>query len=61
VGAVAFGFLLKVEGLDWPSALFVAGIAVTCISFASFAITLQHTAEARTTFDHPAPDAVPAI
>jgi len=61
VGAVAFGFLLKVDGLDWPSALFVAGIAVTCISFASFAITLQHTAEARTTFDRPAADAVPAV
>jgi NNP family nitrate/nitrite transporter-like MFS transporter len=38
VGAVALGFLFKTDSLDWQTALFVAGMAVTCISFAAFAI-----------------------
>ena len=40
-GAVALGFLFKTEAIDWHTALFVAGIAVTCVSFASFAITYR--------------------
>jgi NNP family nitrate/nitrite transporter-like MFS transporter len=43
-GAVAFGFLFKSEAIGWHTALFVAGAAVTCISFASFAITARPTA-----------------
>jgi NNP family nitrate/nitrite transporter-like MFS transporter len=60
LGAVAFGFLLNVNGLDWQSALFIAGIAVTCISFASFAITFRESAEARQPLDLPAVEPVPA-
>ena len=44
-GAVALGFLFKSEAIDWHTALFVAGAAVTCISFASFVITSHQTAE----------------
>jgi NNP family nitrate/nitrite transporter-like MFS transporter len=40
-GAVALGFLFKTEAIDWHTALFIAGIGVTCISFASFAITYR--------------------
>ena len=40
-GAVALGFLFKSEAIDWHTALFIAGVAVTCISFASFAITFR--------------------
>ena len=61
LGAVAFGFLLKVEGLDWPSALFIAGIAVTCISFASFGITLSPATEVRRTGDAAGVDKAPAV
>ena len=61
LGAVLFGFLLKMEGLDWPSALFIAGIAVTCISFVSFAITFRESAEARQPLDVPAVEPVPAV
>jgi NNP family nitrate/nitrite transporter-like MFS transporter len=46
VGAVALGFLFKSESLDWQTALFVAGVAVTCISFAAFAIGERQPAEA---------------
>ncbi len=46
VGAVALGFLFKAEAIDWHAALFIAGAAVTCISFASFAITARKAAEA---------------
>jgi NNP family nitrate/nitrite transporter-like MFS transporter len=60
VGAVAFGFLLKVDGLAWPSALFVAGVAITCLSFASFAITFQPSADSLKSFDSQASDVVPA-
>jgi MFS transporter, NNP family, nitrate/nitrite transporter len=38
MGAVALGFLFKSETIDWRTALLVAGVAVTCISFASFLI-----------------------
>jgi len=53
-GAVALGFLFKTEAIDWHTALFIAGIAVTCVSFASFAITSRvdhatETASGRTT------------
>jgi NNP family nitrate/nitrite transporter-like MFS transporter len=37
-GAVALGFLFKSEAIDWPTALLVAGVAVTCVSFATFLI-----------------------
>lgn len=45
-GAVAAGFLLKTEGLDWHTALFMLGAAVTAISFLSFAVTLNARQEA---------------
>ena len=61
LGAVTFGFLLNVNGLDWPSALFIAGIAVTCISFASFAITFREGAEAKQTLDVPVAEPAPAV
>jgi len=61
LGAVAFGFLLKVNGLAWPSALFIAGIAVTCISFASFAITFSEGAEAKQPLDIPVAEPAPAV
>jgi NNP family nitrate/nitrite transporter-like MFS transporter len=38
-GAVALGFLFKSPSLDWHAALFIAGAAVTCISFVSFAVS----------------------
>jgi MFS transporter, NNP family, nitrate/nitrite transporter len=44
-GAVALGFLFKSEAIDWHTALFVAGVAVTCISFASFLITFGTESE----------------
>jgi NNP family nitrate/nitrite transporter-like MFS transporter len=43
-GAVALGFLFKSESLDWHSALLIAGIAVTCASFASFLINYREEA-----------------
>jgi MFS transporter, NNP family, nitrate/nitrite transporter len=45
-GAVALGFLFKSDAIDWHTALFIAGAAVTCISFTSFAITARGPAEA---------------
>jgi NNP family nitrate/nitrite transporter-like MFS transporter len=44
-GAVALGFLFKSDAIDWHTALFLAGVAVTCISFSTFAITAPRTAE----------------
>lgn len=38
-GAVLAGFLLKVEGLDWHTALFILGAIVTTCSFLTFAMT----------------------
>lgn len=48
VGAVAAGFLFKTEGLGWPTALFLLGVAVTCCSFAALTVTFRGAdAEAR--------------
>jgi NNP family nitrate/nitrite transporter-like MFS transporter len=44
-GAVALGFLFKTEALDWHAALFIAGAAVTCISFVSFAVATEQPVE----------------
>ncbi len=41
VGAVLAGFLLKSEGLNWPTALFVLGAVITALSFVSFAVTIR--------------------
>lgn len=41
VGAVTLGFLFKSESIDWHTALLIAGMAVTCISFASFLISYR--------------------
>ena len=38
-GAVLAGFLLKTEGLDWHTALFILGALVISCSFLSFAVT----------------------
>lgn len=38
-GAVAAGFLFKVEGLDWSTALLILGAIVSVSSFAAFAVT----------------------
>jgi NNP family nitrate/nitrite transporter-like MFS transporter len=42
-GAVLLGFLFKSDALDWHTALLIAGVGVTCISFASLAITERET------------------
>ncbi len=44
-GAVALGFLFKTNSLDWHSALMITGIAVTCVSFASFFVRLREETE----------------
>jgi NNP family nitrate/nitrite transporter-like MFS transporter len=44
-GAVLAGFLLKAEGLNWHSALFLLGALVTTCSFLSFAVTVRPGAE----------------
>jgi NNP family nitrate/nitrite transporter-like MFS transporter len=44
-GAIAAGFLLKTEGLDWHTALFILGATVTVVSFSSFALTLNAETE----------------
>jgi len=41
VGAVLGGFLFKSADLDWSTALFMLGAAVTVCSFASFAVTFS--------------------
>jgi len=46
-GAVLAGFLLKVEGLSWHSALFMLGAAVVACSFLSLTVTLGEEEEAR--------------
>jgi NNP family nitrate/nitrite transporter-like MFS transporter len=38
-GAVAAGFLFKVEGLDWRTALLILGAAVSASAFVAFAVT----------------------
>jgi NNP family nitrate/nitrite transporter-like MFS transporter len=40
-GAVLAGFLLKAEGLDWQTALFILGAIVTSCSFLTFAVKLR--------------------
>lgn len=47
-GAVALGFLFKSDAIDWHTALFIAGAAVTCVSFASFLITFRTEAGRKT-------------
>lgn len=44
-GAVAAGFLFKMNGLPWPRALFILGAVVTAVSFLSFAVTFREAAE----------------
>ena len=46
-GAVLAGFLLKTEGLNWHTALFILGALITTCSFLSFAVTLQPFEEPR--------------
>jgi MFS transporter, NNP family, nitrate/nitrite transporter len=43
--AVAAGFLFKTQGLDWHTALFILGAAVTMISFLSLSITFSPETE----------------
>jgi len=43
--AVAAGFLFKIQGLDWHTALFVLGSSVTVVSFLALAITIRPEAE----------------
>ena len=38
VGAVAAGFLFKLESISWPTALFLLGIVVTFCSFAALSV-----------------------
>jgi NNP family nitrate/nitrite transporter-like MFS transporter len=45
VGAVLAGFLLKTEGLNWHTALFILGASVTSCSFLSFAVTFRDERE----------------
>ena len=44
-GAVLAGFLLKSEGLNWHTALFILGAMITVCSFLSFAVILQEEDE----------------
>jgi NNP family nitrate/nitrite transporter-like MFS transporter len=53
-GAVALGFLFKTEALDWHAALFMAGAAVTCVSFVSFAINERQGVVAPASMKEPA-------
>jgi NNP family nitrate/nitrite transporter-like MFS transporter len=55
VGAVVLGFLFKSEAIDWRTAMLIAGVAVTCISFTAFLITSRaETAEVESIFKkHP--------
>jgi NNP family nitrate/nitrite transporter-like MFS transporter len=43
-GAVAFGFLLN-SGIGWHTALFAAGVAVTCVSFATVLVAARKSEE----------------
>jgi len=40
-GAVAAGFLFKIEGLDWRTALLILGAIVSAAAFAAFAVTAR--------------------
>lgn len=59
-GAVALGFLFKTDSVDWHTALFIAGLAVTCISFASFAITSRTESASETVGKRSVPKLLPA-
>jgi NNP family nitrate/nitrite transporter-like MFS transporter len=48
VGAVLGGFLFKNPDLDWSTALFLLGAAVTVASFASFLVTFSPEVETET-------------
>lgn len=56
-GAVAAGFLFKTEAISWPTALFIIGSVVTCVSFLSFAVTFAPEPE---TDARPEPALAPA-
>jgi MFS transporter, NNP family, nitrate/nitrite transporter len=60
-GAVALGFLFKSESIDWHTALFIAGTAVTCISFAAFMVTERQPAESPATLRGGASDLAGAV
>ncbi len=45
LGAVAAGFLFKMEGLAWPTALLILGAIVTLISFSAFAVSFETEVE----------------
>jgi NNP family nitrate/nitrite transporter-like MFS transporter len=59
-GAVALGFLFATDAIDWHTALSIAGIFVTCISFASFAITYRTEPVAEAAGRRSIPELVPA-
>ena len=61
VGAVALGFLFKTEAIDWHAALFIAGAAVTCISFVSFAIAAEPAAESPAVLPGVTPELAAAV
>jgi len=44
-GAVAAGFLFKSPAVTWPTALFILGMLVTCISFLAFLVRFSEAAE----------------
>lgn len=44
-GAVAAGFLFKSSAIEWPTALFILGAAVTTSSFLTFAVRFSPEAE----------------
>lgn len=44
-GAVAAGFLFKTSAINWPTALFILGVCVTCASFLSFAVRFSEETE----------------
>jgi MFS transporter, NNP family, nitrate/nitrite transporter len=50
-GAVAAGFLFKAESVPWPTALFIIGAVVTCVSFLSFAVTFETEPETETAME----------
>ncbi len=44
-GAVLLGFLFKSQSIDWHTALLIAGVGVTCVSFASLAVSERDAVE----------------
>jgi len=45
-GAVLLGFLFKSEAINWHTALLLAGVGVTCVSFVALTISERQTAGA---------------